>query len=101
MVQRQDDDRADCGYPCALNDVDVETSRRPVAAQKREKPTRDNRTDRANQDVNDCSLARCANHLACGQPEHGPEQNPDDHRHRTPMTGWVRVLLITTPTTAP
>ena len=52
----------------ALNGVDVETSR-PAAAQKRENPAADDRTNHAEQNIDNGSLARGADHLACGQPE--------------------------------
>jgi hypothetical protein len=65
MIQGQKDDRTACGYAGALNGVDVETSR-PAAGKKGQEPTADDRTNHAEQDVNDGSLARGADHLACG-----------------------------------
>ena len=79
MIQGQKDDRAARGYARALN-VYVETSR-SAATQKAEKPTADDRPSRAEQDVHDGSLARGGDHFAGGQPQQGPQQNPNDHRH--------------------
>src|ERR1700730_2598004 len=56
-----------------MNGVDVETSR-PAAAQKRENPAADNRTNDAEQDVDDGSLARGADDPADDPPEHYPSR---------------------------
>src|ERR1700731_139948 len=86
-----------------MNGIDVETGR-PAAAQTRENPPANNRTNDAEEDVYDGSLARGADDLACGQPQQGPQQHPYDHRHRAPMRRWIPRALITTaaptPTTA-
>jgi len=78
MIQRKNYDRADRGYAGAMNGGDVEASRL-TTAQKRENPAAGKRTNHAEQDVYDGSLARGADDLACGQPEHEPQQNPHYH----------------------
>src|SRR6202040_2290209 len=83
-----------------MNGVDAET-RRPAAAQKRENPAANNRTNDAEEDVYDGSLARGADDLACGQPQQGPQQNPYDHRHRARATRCFLRALITTAAPAP
>jgi len=91
VIQRQNGDRADGGHAGAMNGVDVEAGR-AAATQKREKPSADNRTNHAEQDVDDGSLARGADDLANDQPQQEPQQHPHDHRHSAPMTRSFRVL---------
>ena len=72
MIQRQTDDRADRSDPCAINRVHVETVR-PATAEQREHPAADERTKGAKQHIDNGALARGADCLAYGQPEHAPQ----------------------------
>ena len=65
MIQRQGGDRADSGNAGAINRVDVEANG-PPTAEKRKYPAPDDRTSRAEQNINNGSLARGADRLAGG-----------------------------------
>src|SRR5215210_4742494 len=97
MIQRQHDDRADCGDAGAVNGADVETSR-PATAKNCEHPTADDRTHHAEQNIDNGPLACGADRLACGQPEHEPQQTPYDHRHRAPIKRWFPLITTAAPT---
>lgn len=68
MIQRQDKDCVGRGDDGAINGLDVETSG-PATIQKGERPTADDRTDHAEQNIDNGALARGAGALACSQPE--------------------------------
>lgn len=73
MVNRQKDDRADGSDARTVNAVDVEAGY-PGAAEKVEKPAADNRTNDAEQDVDDGSLARGAAILLAIKPSTSPSR---------------------------
>jgi hypothetical protein len=89
VVKRQKDDRADRGDARAVNAVDVEAGH-AGAAEKVEQPAAENRTNNAEQDVDDGSLARRADDLAQDQAQHEPQQDLYDRRHRALQTENIK-----------
>jgi len=56
VIQRQNNDCADCRATCAVNALDVE-SRHPAAVKEVEQPAADNRADYTEQDIDDGAFA--------------------------------------------